>query len=83
MAINVTKKTVGTHKFIAQVLISVGFIMLVFAFLPQLFHIKLVAIDNLLGIALFIAILIYGIAMYITSVVYECYLDLKATIEGR
>ena len=78
-----TTRSLAIHRFLAQIFIAVGFLILVLAFLPQLFHVKLIPIDDLVGIALFMAILIYGVAMYITSTIYECYLDLKELLERR
>ena len=77
------KKSISIHKFLAQIFTAVGLMILALAYIPQLFDYKLIPIDNILGVTFFMALLIYGVGMYIVSTVYECYIDLRAAIEKK
>jgi len=80
---NITSKTIAVQKFLADIFIGIGSVVLILKFISCCLGFKLLPEYGSTAMAFFIGVLVYGFGMYTLAIVLESYLDLKKQIEAR
>lgn len=80
---NVTDKTIAIQKFLADIFIGTGSVVLILMFFSSCMGFNFLPQYGNAALAFFIGVLVYGFGMYTLAIVLESHLEIKEWLDAH